>query len=482
MRIFTASVATETNTFAPWPTGAEAFISGGGVDPYSLVGEQFALRARAEGHEHVQSIYVSAQPSGPTVQGVYERLRAQILRDLHANPPPDVVLLALHGAMIATECDDCEGDLLEALRAAVGTSAIIGAILDPHCHLTPAMLRAADVLIGLKEYPHTDFLERGTELYELCTRAAQGGARPVYGTFDCRMVGFYPTMVEPMRGLLARIREMERQKGVLSITFIHGFPWGDTACNGSQVLVIADGDEVLAQKVAAEVGVMIYRRRRDLVSRLMTIDEALDEAEREPGCAVLADFGDNPGGGAPGDNVTVLRAMLSRGVKNAVFGVVWDPIAAGICADAGVGARFMLRLGGKCGEASGNPFDSVVRVKAIEREHWQTGLKAAIVPLGLSAWVEIGGIDVVIGSRRSQVFSPDAFSNLGINLAAKRCIVVKSSQHFRAGFEPIADRIMIMATPGALQTDFAAVAYTKKAQLEYFPRVADPLKLDAGAT
>jgi microcystin degradation protein MlrC len=478
MRIFTASVSTETNTFAPWPTGQGAFAPQGGVDPYMLVAGEFAQRARLDNHEHVQSILVSAEPSGPTVQSVYEGFRDQIVRDLRDCLPVDIVLLALHGAMVASECDDCEGNLLTLIRSAAGEKTIIGAMLDPHCHLTPAMLEAANVLIGLKEYPHIDFMDRAVELYDICSRAARGSCRPTSAVFDCRMVGAYPTMVEPMRGLLARIREKERQTSVLSITFIHGFPWGDTAHCGSKVLAITDGDADLARQLAAEVGLMIYRSRRQLLPRLLTVEQALSEAKRERGRSVLADFADNAGGGAPSDNVTVLRTMLSHKVQDAVVGVVWDPIAASVCADAGVGSKFDLRLGGKCGAASGEPLDLTVRVKAIHKNHWQTGLQAAIVPLGLSAWVEVDGIDVVIGSKRTQVFSPNAFSNLGIDLEKKRCIVVKSSQHFRAGFESIADRIILMATPGALQADFGAINYRRKLELKYFPRVSDPLGLD----
>jgi microcystin degradation protein MlrC len=167
--------------------------------------------------------------------------------------------------------------------------------------------------------------------------------------------------------------------------------------------------------------------------------------------------------------------MLRRGQKDAAFGSIWDPIAAAACADAGVGARLALRLGGKCGPASGDPADLDVRVRAIAERHSQAALGDSRAAMGLSVWLEIGGVDVVVNSLRTQTFAPDAFTGLGIDLAGKRLIAVKSSHHFHGHFAPIASTIIHCATPGAIQMNFADLAYVKRRDLNYFPRVADPL-------
>jgi microcystin degradation protein MlrC len=99
--------------------------------------------------------------------------------------------------------------------------------------------------------------------------------------------------------------------------------------------------------------------------------------------------------------------------------------------------------------------------------------------MGLSVWVEIDPrVDVVINSVRTQGFHPNLFTGLGIDLEPKRLVVVKSSQHFKTGFSPIADLVLPVATPGTLQMDFAALDYRKKRDMDFFPRVADPLGLD----
>lgn len=488
MRILAAGVITETNTFSPWPTGKRAYEANGvfrGDAGTAKSDEETALIARLwrklaarDGHALIESVLAFAQPSGPTVQAVYEEYRDAILADARKHGPFDVVLLFLHGAMVSSGCDDCEGDIIARLREIVGPRAAIGAVLDLHCHLTEKMVTNADVIIPVKEYPHIDFPERSEELYALCVRTAKGEIRPTTAVFDCRMVGFYPTTTEPMRGLTDKLFAAEKRPGVLSAGFAHGFPWGDTPDTGSRVLVVTDNDPELARETAEELGLAIYRARDALLPRFPDMEMALTTASQSNGIAVLADTADNSGGGAPSDNVSLLRAMLTRKMQDAAFGAIWDPVSAEICADAGLGAKLSLRLGGKCGPASGDPIDLDVTVRGIRENHDQTGLAGTRAPMGLSVWVEAQGVDIVIVSIRGQVFHPDAFTGLGIDLSKKRTIVVKSSWHFQAGFGPMADTIIPVATPGAIQMNFATIDYRKKRDMNFFPRVRDPLGLD----
>ncbi|HEY3849241.1 MAG TPA: MlrC C-terminal domain-containing protein, partial [Acetobacteraceae bacterium] len=326
---------------------------------------------------------------------------------------------------------------------------------------------------------HDDYVPRAAELYDICVRAAAGVARPVMAVFDCRMVGFYPTTHGPMAELLERVRAAEQRPGVLSVSIAHGFPWGDTPETGSKVLAIADGDPALAKATAEEFGRDLYALRDALLPRLPSMAAALDQAARGNGRAVLADTADNAGGGAPSDNTAFLAAILERALGEAAIGPFWDPVAASVCAEAGVGARLALRLGGKCGPMSGDPLDLVVTVRAVAEDFEQTGLGGARQPMGLTVWVAIEpGVDVVINSIRTQGFHRDMFTGLGIDLEPKRLVVVKSSQHFETGFSPIADLVLPVATPGTLQMDFASITYARKRDMDYFPRVRDPLGLD----
>ncbi|HEY4114235.1 MAG TPA: M81 family metallopeptidase [Rhizomicrobium sp.] len=488
MRVFAAGLITETNTFAPWPTGFRGFSETGPFHgdattrgPESEMGvlaSEWRRLCERHNFEYVESLFAFAQPSGKTVQSVYEAFRDEILTDLRYKGPFDVVLLFLHGAMVSQACDDCEGDILSRARAIVGPNVAIGAELDPHCHLTPQMIENATAIVLMKEYPHTDYSERGRELFDICVGAAQGRLKPVSHLFDLRMVGFYPTTDQPMRGFVDKMMAAEKRPGVLSVSFGHGFPWGDTPETGSKVLAIADNDPELARALATEIGRDIYAARRELLPKYPSISEALRIARESNGCVVLADTADNSGGGAPSDNVAILRAMLEEGMRGCVFGCIWDPVAVQTCAEAGVGATLDLRIGGKCGPASGDPLDITATVKGFRAAHDQQGLGPARVNMGDAVWLEIGGNDVALMSMRTQVFSPDAFTGLGLDLKNGRIIVVKSSWHFQALFGPMADRIVSVSTPGAIQMNFADIDYRKKRDLDFFPRVPDPLGLD----
>lgn len=485
MKLFMATLLTETNTFSPIPTGQRAYFEEkdfyrNDASRHPPVAHNIPMigwrkQAERDGHELVESICAFAEPGAATVQAVYEELRGMILDDLRAAMPVDGVLLHLHGAMISERCDDCEGDILVRVRQIAGPNVPVGVEYDLHCHLTEEMRANADITIIYKEYPHTDIAERGEELYDLVTRAARREIRPVTALHDCRMVYMWRTPVEPMRSFVDRMQALEGKDGILSVSFGHGFPWADMAEVGAKFIVVADGDMKKAQALAAKLAREIWEMRDRCGTPHDTIDGAIDFALAAPaGPIVLAEVADNAGGGAPSDSTLVLRRLVERGVNSAAIGCFWDPIAVHFCAEQGEGSRFELRIGGKGGKVSAAPIDLWVTVRKVDEEHWQTGLSGARDAFGRSAWVRTdGGIDLVLTTRRCQTFYPDAFTNLGCALDDKRIVVVKSMQHFYAGFAPIAKAVRYIASPGAVGAEFANLPYTKVTR-PYWPKVADP--------
>jgi len=482
MKLFMAALGTETNTFSPIPTGHAAFRESWfrddgsrhapGIFNIPLIAWRRA--GEAEGHEVAESICTFAQPAGITVRRVYEELRDTLLADLEASKPVDVVLLAMHGAMVAQGYDDCEGDILTRVRRIVGSDAVIGLELDLHCHLTESMRTAANAIITYKEYPHVDMAERAAELYGLCFRAARGEVRPRMAYCDCRMINMWRTPLQPMRDFVDRMRALEGHDGILSVSFGHGFPWGDVEDVGAKVLVISDGEMAKAADLAQRLGQEIWEMREQTATPHDTIDGAINIALAKQGSpVVLADVADNAGGGAPSDNTAILWRLVERGVTDAVIGCFWDPQAVKFCFEAGEGAALLLRIGGKSGPASGNPIDLQVTVRRLLEDHSQASLSGGRAHFGASAWVSANGIDIVLVSVRHQTFAPDAFTGLGISLEDKRLIVVKSTQHFHAAFAPIAGQIRYVSAPGAIPPDFEKIPYTKRTQ-PYWPRVADP--------
>ena len=490
MKIFMATLATETNTFSPIPTGRAAFTGGrewhrhdASRQPPTIANIPLIAWRRlgeTDGHAVVESLCTFAQPAGTTLRHVYEELRDTLLADLRAAMPVDVVLLFMHGAMVAHGYDDCEGDTLARVREVVGQAATIGIELDLHCHLTELMRTSADAIILYKEYPHTDIGDRAPELYRICLDAAAGRVRPVMAYHDCRMIGTFRPTQQPVRGFVDRMAALEGRDGILSVSFGHGFPWADVAEVGAKMLVVAEGDMAKAKAVAERLGRELWDMREEATARLDGIDAGLDAAlVGGGGPLVLADASDNAGGGAPSDNTAILRRVLDRGMSGAVLGCFWDPQAVQFCAEAGEGAAFLLRVGGKCGPASGDPVDLMVTVRRVDAGHSQAGLSGGRSELGCSAWVSAKGVDLVLTSKRQQTFAPDAFTGLGLTLHDKALVVVKSSQHFQAAFAPIARAIRYVSGPGALDFDYAALPYTKRTA-PFWPRIADPFGTATG--
>jgi microcystin degradation protein MlrC len=469
MRLFTASLATETNTFAPMPTALRDFEEGFYAPPGrhpdrpTLCSAPLFVarrRAAAEGFTLVEGTTAWAEPAGTVARSAHETLRDRILGELEAAMPVDGVLLGLHGAMVAHGCDDVEGDLIERVRARVGPRVPIGVELDPHCHMTEKRLAGADVVITFKEFPHIDFLERAEEVVELTLRAIRGEIRPVRSFYDARTIASFPTTLQPMRGFVDKVKGLEGKDGVLSISIVHGFPYADVPEIGAGVLVITDDRKELGDRLATELGEELISFRGRSTPPYLTADQAIDKALSGSGTYVVADPSDNPGGGAPADSTRILARLLERGVESAALGPMWDPVAVRFCMAAGEGARLPLRFGGKTAPASGTPIDATVLVTKLVQDAFQT-FQGSRWTLGDAAAIRVGGVDVVLISHRTQALGTDLFTNLGIDPRARRIVQVKSTNHFHAAFAPLATEVLYVDSDGPLPRDYRKVPYTR---------------------
>ncbi len=481
MKIFAGGISTETNTFSPMPTGMRDYKivrPGDEVEPGTMTAfDQFESCARERSWEYVFGLYAGAQPAGVTTRSTYESLRDELLSRLQEAMPVDIVLLGLHGAMVADGYDDCETDIIERVRQVVGPGAKIGVELDLHCDVTQSMIETADAIVLYKEYPHTDVANRAADLFDIVADAAEGKTNPEMALFDCRMLGLYLTPNEPLRSLVDDLLAMEGNDGILSISLVHCFPWGDVPTCGAQALAITDGDPDLAVRIAEKVGRRFFDMRHELDQVPWSIDEALDQAlSAAGGPVVIADRADNAGGGAPSDSTFMLKAMLERGIDNAGLAMIWDPVAVQVAISGGVGANLDIRLGGKMGPMSGDPLDLKVKVAGIAEDmvqEWPQQGDPMRIPCGDSVCLHCNGIDIIVSSRRVQPFSPDVFTNFGIDVASKGILVVKSSQHFYAGYAPVASEIIYMAAPGAVAPRYTEIPF-KRVNLHKYPWVDDP--------
>ncbi len=481
MKLFIATLSTETNTFCTMPTamsGFEDYFLRHGTatqEPPNLMTEALHLwRDRAEtlGWQVVESLTAIAEPAGLTTRSCYDELSGEILSDLAECGGADVILLQLHGAMVAEHIEDCEGDILTRVRK-LCPNATIGVSLDLHSHLTKKMLNASDLIVHFREYPHDDATACAAELFDLAKRAHAGEIAPKMAFFDTRMMNLYLTKAGAMKDFVAEMAAAQARPGLLSVSLSHGFPWADVEDVGARMLVIADGQAQLAAQLAEELGRRFFELRNEVTTRYLPISEALDHIGTRFGLYVLADMGDNSGGGAPGDATHLLKGMLARGMTHFASGLFWDPGVVRICQDAGIGSRLKLRLGGKTGVVSGDPIDLIARVMNIETglgQHLGTGLE----PMGTVVWLRLDGeIDLLVNDLRVQVYHPEAFEQIGIRLAEKSVVAVKSLFHFYGPFSQISDHILQVASPGGTQPAFHDLALTKR-KLPFWPSVAQP--------
>jgi len=483
LRIFTAALATETNTFAPICIDRRAFEASlyapPGQHPETptlcsapiTVGRELA---KAHGFELIEGTAAWADPAGLINREAYEGLRDEILGQLKAAGRIDAVVLGLHGAMVADGYDDPEGDFLTRVREIVGPEVLVCAELDPHSHLTRKRLAAANFFTVFKEFPHTDFVDRARDLWSIALRTLRGEVSPEVSVFDCRMIDVFPTSRQPMRGFVDRIYALEAEdRDLLNVSVIHGFMAGDVPEMGTKVMVTTNGDRAKGDALAERLGRELFALRGTFMVPQSNAQDAVAEAmAATEGPVVIADVWDNPGGGTAGDATVLLAELMAKGATNVAVGTIWDPIAVQICFAAGEGATIPLRFGAKSAPETGNPIDKRVKVLKVQRNAEQK-FGDSLVPIGDSVLIGFDGIEVILNSTRAQSFDPSLFSGMGVDPLTRKILLIKSTNHFFAAFSKIAKKI-IYCSAGRPYPNSPAHTNYLKARRDIWPMVESP--------
>ncbi len=476
MRFFVAMVSHETNTFSPISTDRRQFeardLRYGGEILEAYRGTGTCLGGMIDGAAArditlVPSLAASASPAGRVTKSFYTEARERLLADLRAAGPLDGVLLDLHGAMVVEGLDDGEGDLLAAVRATVG-AVPIAVTLDFHANVTRAMAETATLLHGYKTYPHVDMDARGREAVARLTDVAAGRVRP---TVAYRQPPMLPpiagqlTTRGPMRRLSDLADAMEARPGVLSISIFAGFPLADIHDAGLSIYVVTDGDQARADALADELAAAAWALRREFLHTALPVKDAVARALALDGRpVVLADIADNTGGGAAGDTTEILRELLRVGARSATVACLWDPQAVRACLDAGVGATVSLAVGGKVDPRHGAPLAVTGRVRTLSDGrfvHKGPMFRGLEGRLGPTAVLDVNDVKVILISHRWQTLDPEMIRFVGIDPLGEKILVVKSSIHYRAAFEPIARAILEVDAPGLSSSNLGRFAFTR---------------------
>ncbi|BCH56073.1 M81 family metallopeptidase [Agrobacterium vitis] len=486
MRIFTAALATETNTFSPICIDRRAFEASLYAPPGqhpatpTLCTAPITVGREVCGEKDwvlIEGTATWADPAGLVNRQTYESLRDEILDQLTAALPVNAVVLGLHGAMVADGYLDPEGDFLSRIRAIIGPDVLLAAELDPHSHLTAKRVEAADVLVVFKEFPHTDFVDRARDLWRIVVDTLEGRITPIMSVFDCRMIDVFPTSRQPMRGFVDKLMQIEQDDpDVLSLSVIHGFMAGDVPEMGTKTIAITNGKAEKGQMLARTLGLELFEKRGTFMMPQIDEKQAVAEALANPaGPVVIADMWDNPGGGTAGDATVLLEELLAQGATNTAVGMIWDPIAVQICMAAGEGAEIPLRFGAKSAPGTGNPVDGLVKVvKVVPNAEMRFG--ESVAPFGDAAHIHLNGIDIVLSSVRVQSYDPSLFTALGIDPTSKHILAIKSTNHFYAAFSKIASDILYCSAGSPYPNNPATNPY-RRVRRDIWPIIADPFNL-----
>jgi microcystin degradation protein MlrC len=478
-RILTAEFLHETNTFCRIETDEQAFR-----DCYFLTGSN-AITERGEQNtelagfmdigrkyswqiDHVLS--AAAGPSGKVTTSAFDWIADPIIAAA-SDQQYDGILLGLHGAMVTEFCEDGEGELLQRLRTVTGFKIPIAITLDLHANVSQKMCELANIIVSFKTYPHIDMRETGRHAAEILQRSLQGEISPCTIRVGCPMleeVNGARTDSGPMIDWIRAARTWERRDDAFAVSINGGFASADIAEVGPTVLVTAEGDLDAHQAFADSLAADIWKHRHKVLNDYLDVDEVAAIAAEfvsDRGPLVIADYADNPGAGSYGDATNLLRAMLQVEVSDACFGPMVDGETVQQLLQHEPGELVRINLGGKVDPGfGGDPLDLRVELISLSDGHY-VGAGAMIGGLrrsfGPTAVVRINGIEVLITTVAQQLLDLQQFRCFGIEPTSKRVVALKSMQHFRADFEPIADRIIVCDSGALCTPDYKRLEYDK---------------------
>lgn len=430
MKLAVGQVVHETNTFSnvatnkhrfeewEWLSGDAFFAAHQGVRSY--VG---GMLERASAHDItlLPTFSAAAAPSGLIPEGTLLEIKNELLSRLRLlEPDIDGVCLALHGAGVAEGVDDIEGDILREVREIVGTKPVV-ATLDLHGNITDAMVEYADVLLGVRYYPHTDMYERGQEAIDVMHAILTGELKPVMRlTKAPMMVPTFTSNLPPVSEINNVCAGWEQNQNLVDCTFFHGFPYTDIPDVRVSVVTVANGNAELAEAAGKDVAHKIWHMRDRFKANYPSPAQGIKQALAAAGQPiVINETADNPGIGAPGDGTYLLRALLEAELERACIATIADPQTVKKAHQAGVGSTIEVSIGGKTDRHHGSPVTVKAYVKALTDGKFviSSPMGAGRArSLGLSARLQVGGLDIIVSSLKGQILDEQFFLLHGIDV------------------------------------------------------------------
>jgi microcystin degradation protein MlrC len=472
MRIALGQLWQETNTFNPLPTTRAAFDQFGVLrgdeviermaDTNELGGFIQSLRTWPERPDLVGLVRLPAWPSGIVTAETFDWIRSEFTAAVRRALPLDGILLALHGAMVAEDHSDVEGEILNAVRQLIGAVPLV-ATLDLHANVTQNMVDSADALVLFHTAPHIDVFETGQRGAALLRRIVIDGARPVTAFRKLPMVvpaerANTQDETSVSYRFRERLQQLEQTPGILTAGLATVQPWLDIAELGSAVVVVTDGSRATAEMACRELSEEVWQRRRDYLPDLVPVNEAVREAHAVgDGLVVLSDSADATTSGAPGDSTWVLQELLKYDWPHGAFVSMVAPDVVVRATAAGEGGVLQTAIGGLRDSRFSRPIDIEARIERLFRaEFILSGHLAKNLPvdMGPSVVLRSGDVHIFVTTNSGPHFAPEFFRSAGFDPFAANVLVAKSPCGFRAAYTSQAKKIIVVRAPGCAPADF----------------------------
>lgn len=475
-RVGVAGFIHESNTFSATPTTREHFVQGSLTKGPALIERWTGIHhewggflegAKQLGFTPVPIMATFAIPSGTITSKTFSELADEMTDSLKAALPLDGVLLGLHGATVAENFRDADGEMARRFREIVGPNIPIVMTLDLHANVSQKMIANTDATVFYRSNPHLDQEQRGLEAANLMSRILAGSIHPRQALEQPPLIiniSKQYTVQPPAVGLYDDVKTVMQWPGILSASVAMGFYYADVEEMGASFLAVADGDQALAQKAARWMAKRAWGRRQDFVGNLPKPPEAVRQAAQSPqGPVVLMDVGDNVGGGSAADSTILFEEILKQNVPNALV-ILFDPAAVEMCVATGVRKEVDLKVGGKTDQLHGNPVQVKAKVRTISDglfvetkvRHGGWGLNDQGVTVVLETEQQH---TVVLTSMRMAPMSLEQILSLGIKPEQKKILIAKGVIAPRAAYEPVASEIITVDTPGSTSADPANFKY-----------------------
>jgi microcystin degradation protein MlrC len=459
----------ETNCFVPMKTDYEYYAIGGEFPPLAhgqkvidrTKGGSFGMSGFLDtispSHQLEPLLWGHAGAGGYITDECFERITGELIGRLSDLLPVDAVYLDLHGAMCSETFPDAEGELLRRVRACVGAVTPIVISLDYHANITDQMVECTDGMAVYLTYPHIDRQHTGSRAARILMRVLEEGIpqhRMLRRIPFLLPLNFQCTLINPSKGIVDATVNGEGGP-ILNLCYAAGFPPSDL--NECGPAVVCHGySEHSTLTAIDQLNNLILDQEAKFAEPLMTPDEAVTEAmvtaETSDRPVIIADTQDNPGCGGTGDTTGLLTALVQHDAKDAVVCVFTDPDAAESAHQAGIGAKLTMSIGAKHSLPGVEPFTATFEITHLSDGTFTTtgrSIPGRKINLGCCAVLRVGGVSVFVASKRMQAYDQDILRHIGIDPIKQKILALKSTCHFRADFDPIAEKTLIAIAPGA---------------------------------